>query len=68
MEAPLGRAAFAALAEQGRQALIDEGVAMDTLETLPSVDLRYAGQSYHLNVPWSDAAAAAEPTKQGADA
>jgi N-methylhydantoinase A len=40
------------LAEEGRAALEAEGVAAAALETLPSVDLRYAGQSYAINLPW----------------
>jgi N-methylhydantoinase A len=45
-------AAFAALAEQGRQALTAEDVAYEDIELAPSLDLRYQGQAYTLNVPW----------------
>ncbi|MCB1802791.1 MAG: hydantoinase/oxoprolinase family protein [Gammaproteobacteria bacterium] len=45
-------AGFAVLAEQGRAALRAEGHADIDCETLNSVDLRYRGQSYTLNVAW----------------
>lgn len=43
---------FAALTKQGREALIKEGVDSKTLKNKPSVDLRYRGQSYAINLPW----------------
>lgn len=45
-------AEFEALAEGGRQALRREGVAAASLEMRPSVDVRYRGQSYAINLPW----------------
>ncbi len=44
--------AFDALATEGITALIAEGVAADSIQSRYSVDLRYHGQSYTLNVPW----------------
>lgn len=34
------------------EALAEEGVVLHECELLPSVDLRYRGQSYTLNLPW----------------
>jgi len=51
---------YAELAQDGVQALAAEGVAAETVQARRSLDLRYRGQSYTLNIPWSDAAAAAE--------
>lgn len=45
---------FAELENSGYQQLHDEGVLIDAIETRPSVDLRYAGQSFTLNIPWLD--------------
>jgi N-methylhydantoinase A len=45
-------AGFAELFDQGRAALIGEGVAAADCQARPSVDLRYVGQSYTLNLPW----------------
>ncbi len=42
-----------ALAEQGRQSLIAEGVEPRSISADFSMDLRYRGQSYTLNVTWS---------------
>lgn len=42
------------LAEQGRTALIEEDVAEESIESEYSVDLRYQGQSYYLNIPWTN--------------
>ena len=39
--------------EQGRQALIAEGVKQEDIQIEYSVDVRYLGQAYYLNVPWS---------------
>jgi len=41
-----------ALAESGLQALLAEGVARAQVERRDSLDLRYRGQSYTLNLPW----------------
>ncbi|MDH5653307.1 MAG: hydantoinase/oxoprolinase family protein [Gammaproteobacteria bacterium] len=51
---------FAELAAQGKAALREEGVSESSLQTRPSLDLRYQGQSYTLNIPWHAQAAAAE--------
>jgi N-methylhydantoinase A len=40
------------LEAQGRRALQAEGIDPETLRLQRSVDLRYVGQSYTLNVPW----------------
>jgi N-methylhydantoinase A len=50
-------AEFETLAEGGRQALLREGVAAASLEMRPTVDVRYRGQSYAINLPWQGAAA-----------
>ncbi|MGI9250109.1 MAG: hydantoinase/oxoprolinase family protein [Pseudohongiellaceae bacterium] len=47
-------AAFAELADTGRQSLINEGVQDKDLRVAHSADMRYAGQSYTLNVPYAD--------------
>ncbi|WP_303909172.1 hydantoinase/oxoprolinase family protein, partial [Thiohalomonas denitrificans] len=52
--------AFRTLEAEGGAELAAEGVAPDLLSIDSSVDLRYAGQSYTLNVPWTGRAAAAE--------
>ena len=46
-------AAFASLAEGARAELVAEGVAAADLRERRSVDLRYRGQSYSLNLPWA---------------
>lgn len=46
------KAEFTALASQGEQALQREGVAKKEMKVIPSVDLRYRGQSYTINLPW----------------
>ncbi len=43
---------YAELENQGREELLAEGVAEADIELQPSLDLRYEGQSYYLNVPW----------------
>ena len=43
---------LARLARQGREALQREGVAPEEMMVIPSVDLRYRGQSYAINLPW----------------
>ena len=45
-------AVFDELRRQGEQALEADGYAADQCSTEASVDLRYAGQSYTLNLPW----------------
>lgn len=56
---------FERLALQGETALHAEGVAPDRLEHRRSLDLRYQGQAYTINVPWNgDVAAAAEAFHQ----
>jgi len=49
--APLVENAIQDLAQTGLSELLAEGVAAD-IEQLSSVDLRYAGQSFTINVPW----------------
>jgi N-methylhydantoinase A len=44
---------FLELSNQGREALMQEGVKAADLSIERSMDLRYRGQSYYLNVPWS---------------
>ena len=48
---------FEALASHGREELRQEGLAAKSLVVKNSVDMRYVGQSYTLNVPWQDLAA-----------
>lgn len=43
---------FKKLESSGHQQLLDEGVAIEAIKTHASVDLRYAGQSFSLNIPW----------------
>ncbi len=50
---------FDRLAQQGEAALHAEGVAPDRLERRRTLDLRYRGQAYTLNVPWDGVVAAA---------
>ena len=52
-------AALAALADGGRAALAAEGIDPNALRREDSLDLRYRGQSYTLNLPWSGVAATA---------
>lgn len=52
--------AFARLVAEGRAKLLAEGVEPDAVQAEYSLDLRYRGQSYTLNVPWSDTSGAAE--------
>jgi len=42
------------LAMEGRQSLIKEGFSDVEIETKPSVDVRYHGQSYVINLPWNN--------------
>ncbi len=43
--------AITTLAKRGREALIDEGVDADSIRLSPSMDLRYRGQSFVINLP-----------------
>ncbi|MEJ2592279.1 MAG: hydantoinase/oxoprolinase family protein, partial [Candidatus Thiodiazotropha sp.] len=45
-------AALEALAGEGIQALENEGLKRDAIAATYSLDLRYLGQSYTLNLPW----------------
>ena len=45
-----------ALIDNGLDAMEREGMRRAEIEVLPSVDLRYQGQSYYLNVPWQSVA------------
>ncbi len=47
---------FAELEREGRAALSEEGVAEAAVEVQRSLDLRYAGQSYTLEVAWAGVA------------
>lgn len=51
---------FDELIGQGRSALIAEGVKPESIKIKRSLDLRYDGQSYYLNVDWQDIASASE--------
>ncbi|MEJ2142843.1 MAG: hydantoinase/oxoprolinase family protein [Gammaproteobacteria bacterium] len=44
---------FSQLAEHGLAALLAEGIDAKTIQTEFSLDLRYQGQSYYLNIPWT---------------
>lgn len=44
---------YAQLCAAGREALQQEGIAEDEMETALTMDLRYLGQSYTLNLPWT---------------
>ena len=44
---------FAALEKAGRAEMRSEGFLGDLVRVQRSLDIRYAGQSYELNVPWS---------------
>jgi N-methylhydantoinase A len=43
---------FAALEREGRRQMVAEGFSGSSLEVRRSLDVRYAGQSYELNVPF----------------
>jgi len=43
---------FAVLIKQGMQSLQQEGIDRDTVRIARSLDLRYLGQSYTLNIQW----------------
>jgi len=48
------------LATEAREALEQEGVGVEEIELRPSVDLRYCGQSFTINLPWAGIDATAE--------
>lgn len=48
---------FEALIGQGRAELVEEGVVAGEIAVERSLDLRYRGQSYTLNIPWQGTAA-----------
>lgn len=50
------------LSRRGRNELIEEGVPAASIRSERSLDLRYHGQSYTLNVPWTDDLSQAEET------
>jgi N-methylhydantoinase A len=52
-------AALAALADTGRRALAADGIDPGSLRRADSLDLRYRGQSYTLNLPWRGVATTA---------
>jgi N-methylhydantoinase A len=60
LDADIVEAGFAELELEGRAFLAEEGIALDSIAAGRSVDLRYLGQSYTLNVPWRDPADAAD--------
>jgi N-methylhydantoinase A len=41
------------LANRGRDELVAEGVQGESIRTQPSLDLRYSGQSYSINIPFA---------------
>ena len=53
------RKRFQALVLRGQSELLDEGIERDAIRTEFSLDLRYFGQSYTLNIPFHDLAQAA---------
>jgi len=52
-------ATFEALEQDGRASLLADGADPLTVTAVRSADLRYRGQSYTLEVPWTDPASAA---------
>ena len=48
------RKRFQALVLRGQSELLDEGIGRDAIRTAFSLDLRYFGQSYTLNIPFHD--------------
>jgi N-methylhydantoinase A len=48
------------LAQEGIDALVREGLEQDALQITSSLDLRYLGQSYTLNLHWQDLKATGE--------
>lgn len=47
------KARFEPLLQRGQQDVLAEGISPDLLDLLPACDLRYAGQSYELTVPFT---------------
>lgn len=45
---------FKELGDRGEQALQQEGLLSTEIETIQSVDMRYKGQSYTLNISWQN--------------
>jgi N-methylhydantoinase A len=45
---------FSSLVKMGMSDLISEGTSSERIEIHPSLDLRYTGQSYELNIPYSE--------------
>ncbi len=62
LEAPEVERELAELADRGRRALEREGVAAGAMEVVASLDLRYRGQSFTLEVPWEGSTAVAAET------
>jgi N-methylhydantoinase A len=59
LDADVVEAGFSELEIEGRAFLAEEGISLDSIAADRSVDLRYLGQSYTLNVTWTDPADAA---------
>jgi N-methylhydantoinase A len=49
--------ALAALRARGEAVLTAQGIVREAIEARPTLDLRYRGQSYTLNLPWQGRAA-----------
>jgi N-methylhydantoinase A/oxoprolinase/acetone carboxylase beta subunit len=45
---------FAGLAQKGLRDMIREGFNPGQIRILPTIDLRYAGQAYEINIPYSE--------------
>jgi len=45
---------FKSLIERGQLELQQEGLVAQEIQAIPSLDVRYQGQSYTLNIPWMD--------------
>jgi N-methylhydantoinase A len=45
--------AFDTLESEGRKQILAEGFSKDSVRVIPSLDMRYTGQSYELNVPFA---------------
>ena len=55
---------FLRLQQAGCAALIAEGAALTDIKIEYSVDLRYQGQAYYINVPWQTSEQASEPASE----
>lgn len=53
-----------ALAQRGRDELLQEGIIEDMIEYFYSLDLRYKGQSYTLNLAWESVQSPIQPQIQ----